>query len=117
MDVVTAFLNGKLEEEIFMKQPEGYVDEKHPEKVCRLNSSLYGLKQSARCWNKMMDTYLKESGYQQSTADPCIYFKTEIVNGEKMIILIGVYVDDTILCSNNIDYRRKKYNHMSKETS
>ncbi len=104
MDVVSAFLNGKLEEEIYMKQPKGFEDEKNPEKVCRLNSSLYGLKQSARCWNKEIDDYLQENGYKQSTADPCIYIKTEIVNGEKMIVLVGIYVDDTILCSNNTKY-------------
>ena len=114
MDVVTAFLNGKLEEEIFMQQPEGFVDEQHPEKVCRLNSSLYGLKQSARCWNKMMDAYLKENGYVQSTADPCIYLKTEIINGETIIVLIGVYVDDTILCSNNQKYLKEEKKKMSK---
>ena len=50
MDVISAYLNGVLEEEIYMKQPPGYVDPKNPTKVCRLRKSLYGLKQSARCW-------------------------------------------------------------------
>ena len=100
MDVVSAFLNGELQEEIYMKQPEGFIDDKHPEKVCRLNKSLYGLKQSARCWNQLMDSYLKSNDYIQSSADPCVYFKTQIVDGEKKMILIGVYVDDTVLCCN-----------------
>ena len=104
MDVVSAFLNGKLEEEIYMQQPEGFVDQKNPGKVCRLNTSLYGLKQSARCWNQLMDSYLKSQNYEQSTADLCVYYKTEIVDGEKVFILIGVYVDDTILCCNNLKY-------------
>ena len=51
MDAKTAFLNGDLEEEIFVRQTEGYIDKEHPSKVCRLRKSLYGLKQSARCWN------------------------------------------------------------------
>ena len=104
MDVVSAFLNGKLDEEIYMKQPDGFVDVKNPEKVCRLNTSLYGLKQSARCWNQLMDSYLKSDDYKPSTADPCVYYKKEIVDGENSFILIGVYVDDTILCCNNLKY-------------
>eukprot|EP00794_Sanderia_malayensis_P014530 gene14530-biopygen11634 len=64
MDVKTAFLNGKLEQEIFMKQPDGCIDKRYPEKVCKLQRSLYGLKQFARCWNQEIDGYLKLSGYQ-----------------------------------------------------
>ena len=102
MDVKSAFLNGELDEEIFMKQPEGYIDENHPEKVCRLNSSLYGLKQSARCWNLVIDSYLKSKNFVQNLADPCIYYKSEIVDGKKVIALIAVYVDDSIICSNEL---------------
>ena len=100
MDVVSAFLNGELIDEIYMKQPEGFVNEQHPTKVCKLNRSLYGLKQSARCWNLMMDSYLKSSNYTQSSADPCIYYRTDVVNGKTVIMIFGVFVDDTIICSN-----------------
>ena len=113
MDVVSAFLNGKLEEEIYMKQPEGFVDQNNSDKVCRLKASLYGLKQSARCWNTVMDSYLKSEGYIQSTADPCIYYKSCIIDGEKCIILIGVYVDDTILCCNNLDFLKAEKSKIS----
>ena len=102
MDVKSAFLNGELEEEIFMKQPEGYEDKEFPEKVCRLNGSLYGLKQSARCWNLVIDAYLKSKGYQQNEADPCIYFKCDTLDGKKIIMIIAVYVDDSILMSNRL---------------
>ena len=51
MDVKTAFLNGNLENEIFMRQPEGYVSQEHPNFVCKLNKEIYGLKQASRCWN------------------------------------------------------------------
>ena len=102
MDVKTAFLNGKLDNEIYMKQPEGYVDAKQPHKVFKLNKSIYGLKQSARCLNIAIDQYFKESGYVQCTADPCVYCKTECKDGKYCLIIIAVYVDDTILASNDI---------------
>ena len=86
-----------------MKQPEGFVDQDNPDKVCRLNSSLYGLKQSARCWNQVIDSHLKSKNYEASTADPCVYYKTEVVKGKKIILLLAVYTDDTIICSNDLE--------------
>ena len=59
MDVTTAFLNGNLQEEIFMKQPEGFAVKGKEDHVCRLNKSLYGLKQASREWNKLFDSYIK----------------------------------------------------------
>ena len=103
MDVKTAFLHGDLDNEIYMKQPEGYIDITQPDKVCKLRKSLYGLKQSARCWNVTIDRSLKESGYVQSTADPCIYTKIEERNGRKCLMIIAVYVDDIVLASNDIE--------------
>ena len=103
MDVCSAFLNGVLEEDIYMKQPEGFVSEKFPRKVCKLKKSLYGLKQSARVWNKQIDEYLKKSGYIQSIADPCIYYRVEEVEGKSVTMIVGVYVDDTIIMSNDND--------------
>ena len=63
MDVVTAFLNGTLEDEIFMQQPDGYVKEGSEHLVCKLKKSLYGLKQSPRCWNKAFTDFMKSSGF------------------------------------------------------
>ena len=62
--------------------------------VCRLKQSLYGLKQSPRCWTSTLDAHLKSMGYVQSTSDPCIYTSTE---GE--ISIIGVYVDDFVIAT------------------
>ena len=62
MDVKTAFLNGSLDCEICMSQPEGFVDPDRPNHVCKLKKSIYGLKQSARCWNTTLDEYLKSVG-------------------------------------------------------
>ena len=80
MDVKTAFLQGNLEEEIYMRQLDGYVSEEYPNHVCKLKKSVYGLKQSARCWNNAIDTFLKSSGYLyqhgQMKSDPCLYMKS-----------------------------------------
>ena len=103
MDVVAAFLNGDLDEDIYMKQPEGFVDQNNPNKVCKLKKSLYGLKQSARCWNEKIDSYMKSQGYKQSTADSCIYYRSEVIDGKHVIVIVGVYVDDTILMSNSTE--------------
>ena len=92
MDVTTAFLNGELEEEVYMKQPEGFVDKDRDHLVCRLKRSIYGLKQSPRCWNSALDAQLKKMGFVQTTSDPCLYTSTE---GETFII--AVYVDDILL--------------------
>ena len=110
MDVVSAFLNGELEDLIFMKQPEGFVNQDEPNKVCKLKKTLYGLKQSARCWNQLIDEYLKSSKYNQSEADPCVYYRNEQSGGKDSIMIFIVYVDDTIICSNDktVLYAEKK---------
>ena len=92
MDVTTAFLNGELKEEVYMKQPEGFIEEGQEHLVCRLKRSIYGLKQSPRCWNSALDVQLKEMGFAQSTSDPYVYMSTE---GEMFVI--AVYVDDIVL--------------------
>ena len=113
MDVKSAFLNGKLNEEIYMHQSEGFVNAEKPRKVCRLKKSLYGLKQSARCWNIVLDKHLKNSGYSQSPVDLCVYTKTFKQNDMDIIILVGVYVDDIIIASNNIDILNSEKSKLS----
>lgn len=93
MDVETAFLNGELKEDIFMAQPEGYVLKGNEHLVCKLKKSIYGLKQSPRCWNKCLSDFLSEIGFHQSCADPCVFIRNE--NDE--MIIIAVYVDDLVL--------------------
>lgn len=73
MDAVTAFLHGKLDEEIYMTQPELFSDGTN--KVCRLHKSLYGLKQASRVWNQQLDTALKKIGFVRCVSDACIYHK------------------------------------------
>ena len=113
MDVKSAFLNGKLNEEIYMHQPGGFVNAEKPRKVCRLKKGLYGLKQFARCWNIVLDKHLKNSGYSQSPADLCVYTRTFKQNDMDIIILVAVYVDDKIIASNNIDILNSEKSKLS----
>ena len=103
MDMKTAFLQGNLEEEIYMRQPDGYVSEEYPDHVCKLKESIYGLKQSARCWNNAIDTFLKSNGYKQMESDPCLYMKS--IKDQKGIItfvILSIHVDDILLFSNGL---------------
>ena len=102
MDVKTAFLQGDLEEEIYMKQPDGYIDEERPDYVCKLKKSIYGLKQAARCWNVAIDTFLLSNGYRKCSADPCVYMKSvKQKDGKIDFVIIALYVDDILFFSNN----------------
>ena len=79
-----------------MQQPAGYVQPGKEDMVCKLKKSLYGLKQSPRCWNKAFKEHMKSANFKQSTADPCIFTKTE-ESGE--ITIVAVYVDDLIIAT------------------
>ncbi|GJV05616.1 retrotransposon protein, putative, ty1-copia subclass [Tanacetum coccineum] len=98
MDVKTAFLNGHLSEEVYMEQPEGFVNPKYPNHVCKLKRSIYGLKQASRQWNKRFDDEIKKFGFTQNPDEPCVYLKA---SGSYVAILI-LYVDDILLMGNNI---------------
>lgn len=93
-DVKTAFLNGTLTEELYMKQPEGF---EVGNKVWRLRKSLYGLKQAARSWNQLLKTAITSCGYIQSEADECLFVKRT----ERDISMIAAHVDDFILSSSS----------------
>ena len=72
MNVKTAFLNGELDYDIYMSKPERFVNEDRSNYVCRLKRSIYGLKQSARCWNTTLDQHLKSADYRKSDVDEYI---------------------------------------------
>jgi hypothetical protein len=97
MDVKTTFLNGELEEEIYMEQPQGFVRQGNEHLVCKLHKSLYGLKQSPRAWNQKLDAFLKNIQFMKSEADHSLYVAQ--VGDVKFFIV--VYVDDLILVCNN----------------
>jgi hypothetical protein len=74
MDVKTTFLNGELDEEIYMDQPNGFVVKGEEQKVCKLLKSLYGLKQAPKQWHEKFDTTLTSAGYVVNEADRCVYY-------------------------------------------
>ena len=98
MDVKTAFLNGNLEEEVYMEQPEFMVKEGAEQKVWKLKKALYGLKQAPRAWNKRLHEFLEGQGFTRSLYDTAIYLKGE---GPDRVIL-SVYVDDLLIVSKNL---------------
>ena len=98
MDVKTAFLNGKLEEDVFMTQPEGFEHKKYPNKVCKLVKSIYGLKQASRSWNLCFHEKVKEFGFSRSPDESCVYVKA---SGSVVVFLV-LYVDDILLIGNNV---------------
>lgn len=93
MDVKTAFLNGDLEEEIYMIQPKGGVVPGQEHKVCKLVKSLYGLKQAPKQWHEKLDQGLTSDGFSTVEVERCIY--TKLVNGDCVIICL--YVDDMLI--------------------
>lgn len=89
MDVTTAYLQGDLKEEIYVRPPKGVRNEK----AWKLNKAMYGLKQGGRCWNEKLDKVLTNMGLTKSAADPCIYIQGKGRN----TIFISVYVDDLLI--------------------
>jgi hypothetical protein len=99
LDVKTAFLNGDLDETIYMEQPKGFEMNKNSDLVCLLKKSLYGLKQAPRQWYKRFDTFVLGLGFKRSNFDTCLYCKG---NGGENSLYLLLYVDDMILASHDI---------------
>jgi len=89
-NIKNVYLHSALKEEIFIEQPEGFTDPKHPNWVCHLNKSLYGLKQAAHVWNNEIDGYLQENGFKPTDANLCLYYATDGNN----LVFITLYIDD-----------------------
>ena len=98
MDVKTAFLNGDLNEEIYMDQPEGFIQPGLENKVCKLNKSLYGLKQAPKQWHEKFDQCVLTNGFRSNESDKCIYYKSF---GDSHVI-ICLYVDDLLIFGTNM---------------
>ncbi|KAL5823734.1 hypothetical protein ACOSQ4_021634 [Xanthoceras sorbifolium] len=97
MDVKTAFLNGDLEDEVYMKQPEGFPSSDGEQLVCKLKKSIYGLKQASRQWYLKFHNVISSFGFVENIMDQCIYQK---VSGSKICFLV-LYVDDILLATND----------------
>ena len=97
IDINTAYLYGKINEEVYMYLPQGfYKKEKLNNKVAKLNKGIYGLKQSAKLWYETLSEKLKSIGFSKLTFDKCIFIKTK-----PFTIILGIYVDDILIISSN----------------
>ncbi|GKD94066.1 putative ribonuclease H-like domain-containing protein, partial [Tanacetum coccineum] len=95
MDVKSAFLYGKIDEEVYVSQPLGFIDPKYPKKVYKVVKALYGLHQAPRAWYATLSTFLLKNGYRRGTIDKTLFIKKD----KHDIILVQVYVDDIIFGS------------------
>nr|GEU54934.1 retrovirus-related Pol polyprotein from transposon TNT 1-94 [Tanacetum cinerariifolium] len=98
MDVKTTFLYGPMKEEVYINQPDGFVDPYHPEKVYRIKKALYGLKQALRAWYDELSTFLVSKGFFKGSINPTLF----ITKHEEDILLVQIYVDDIIFGSTNL---------------
>ncbi|GJT11252.1 retrovirus-related pol polyprotein from transposon TNT 1-94 [Tanacetum coccineum] len=92
MDVKTAFLNGELKEEVYVSQPEGFVDPDRPHHVYRLKKAIYGLKQAPRAWYDTLSKFLLAQGFSKGVVDPTLFIRKT----GKHILHVQIYVDDII---------------------
>ena len=109
MDVVTAFLNGVLDEEIYMEQSPGYVKESEEHLVCKLKRSLYGLKQSSCCWNTVFTAHMESGNFKQCSADPCVFVRSEGTD----LAIVAVYVDDLIIATKTLQVMKNMKDDLS----
>lgn len=108
-DVKTAFLNGDLEENVYMSQPIGYDD--GSERVCKLLKSLYGLKQASRCWNKRFTSFVNRFGFKASEFDPCVF----VCSGENGMLILAIYVDDGLIAAEKQEAIEPVIKHLQRE--
>jgi hypothetical protein len=99
MDVKTAFLNGELDEEIYMDQPDRFVVGGQEEKVCKLLKSLYGLKQAPKQWHEKFERTLTAVGFVVNKADKCVYYR----HGGGQGVILYLYVDDILIFGTSLD--------------
>ena len=93
MDVKSTFLNGILEEEVYIEQPKGFVDENNASMACKLHKALYGLKQAPKAWYERLHTYLVKIGFERTDDNINLYMK---VDKEKGVLILEIFVDDII---------------------
>ena len=110
MNVKTVFPHGELEEKIYMKQPEGYIQEGKENNVCFLKKSLCGFKQSPRQWYKRFDSFMIKARYNRCEYDSCVYFKQ---SDDPTYLLL--YVDDMMIAAKNKTHAQKLKTQLKKE--
>ena len=98
MDVKNAFLNGNLEEKIYMMQSKGFIAKNQEHMVCKLKRSIYGLKRASRSWNIRFDQAIKSFGFEKNLDEPCVYKRHQ----DKVVMFLVLYVDDILLIGNDV---------------
>jgi hypothetical protein len=111
MEVKSAFLNGELQEEVYIEQPEGFQVSENTDYVCKLKKTLYVLKYAPRSWYPRLDKYLQQAGFRKGSAEINLYIKVS----KDSILLIEVYVDDIIFGSDDDRLIHKFSNDMQNE--
>nr|GFC84098.1 retrovirus-related Pol polyprotein from transposon TNT 1-94 [Tanacetum cinerariifolium] len=99
MDVKTAFLNGNLREEVYVSQPDGFVDADNPNHVYKLKKALYGLKQALRAWYDMLSSFLLSQDFSKGSVDPTLFIR----RNRNDLLLVQIYVDDIIFAASTLE--------------
>ena len=97
MDVKSAFLNGMLQEEVYVEQPKGFIDPHRPDDVYKLKRALYGLKQAPRAWYDRLTAYLTEHGFKRGSADTTLFIRKD----KNSFIVAQIYADDIVFGATN----------------
>ena len=97
MDVKSAFLNGMLQEEVFVEQPKGFIDPHRPDDVYKLKRALYGLKQATQAWYDRLTAYLTEHGFKRGSADTTLFIRHD----KNSFVVAQIYVDNIIFGATN----------------
>jgi len=105
MDVITAYVQGDLDDEIYMEQPGLFITANEKNKVYRLRKPLYGLKQAGRAWYRRLDTFMSSIGMKRTEINPCVY--TSYKGNDSVIIVL--YVDDLLIASRSIEIKLSKH--------
>lgn len=113
LDINNAFLQGDLDEVVYMRQPPGFVDPDKPNHVCRLRKALYGLKQAPRAWYLQLRQYLLAAGFKNSVSDTALFVHKE---GSDFTYLL-VYVDDIVVTGNNTNRVNRMIQNLAKTFS
>ncbi|GJS63693.1 retrovirus-related pol polyprotein from transposon TNT 1-94 [Tanacetum coccineum] len=111
MDVKSAFLNGKMKEEVYVKQPPGFESSEFPNYVCKLDKALYGLKQAPRAWYETLSTFLIQNKFARGRIDNTLF----IYKSKGYVLLVQVYVDDIIFSSTSYKLYKQFEKLMTKE--
>ena len=97
MDVKSAFLNGMLQEEVYVEKPKGFVDPHKLDDVYKLKRELYGLKQAPRAWYDKLTAYLTEHGFKRGFADTTLFIRKD----KDYFVVAQIYVDDIVFGATN----------------